>query len=283
MLLHPNTFMQETGFSGFFDTSTVAAPDHAFAFERLATSYTGDAMTVREDSGDTEADIGFNADGSYDIDAWDSHVGANNAYVAKWYDQFGSLDPIQATLANQPKVGTTGTHVVTTGSEYAMEFDGTNDFLKYAGSDLGVYVNSDSTIWVTAKSVSGNSYDFIIGVEVSGSSWFGIYTSHASFSNGPAWDRYHGGWKTASYSTSNEATRSTQGFRYDDAAGTAMRMYLEDTERGSNAGAGSVVAGTKDFLLGKAGGLYGKLQIEKILIWNSLLTTTELTEVDALK
>lgn len=77
---------------------------------RLLASYTGPLIRVRESSGNTEADIGFDADGKLDEAALAAHVGANSGFVTKVYDQGGNgRDLVQATAGYQPRIVNAGT------------------------------------------------------------------------------------------------------------------------------------------------------------------------------
>ena len=54
---------------------------------------------------------------------------AGNAYITTWYDQSGNAnDATQATAANQPRIVNSGV-IETTGSENAIKFDGSNDYM----------------------------------------------------------------------------------------------------------------------------------------------------------
>jgi hypothetical protein len=96
------------GFTGALDglTTDLAV---AYSLRRLLSSYKGAAIRVREDSGNTEADIGFDSDGNLDTTALLAHTGANSGYVVKWYDQAGnSRDLAQATAVGQPRIVNSG-------------------------------------------------------------------------------------------------------------------------------------------------------------------------------
>ena len=77
----------------------------AYSVRKLRAAYTGDAMRIREDSGNTETDIGFDSNGDLDTAAIASHCGANNGYVVTWYDQSGNgNDMTQSTAGSQPRI-----------------------------------------------------------------------------------------------------------------------------------------------------------------------------------
>ena len=113
------------------DQYTTAAA--AYSVRLLRTAYTGDAMRVREDGGNTETDIGFDGSGNLDTAAIASHCGANNGFVRYWYDQSGNaLDAGQATSTSQPKIYDSGTGIIEEGAvgkeKPALDFDGSDDF-----------------------------------------------------------------------------------------------------------------------------------------------------------
>jgi len=101
----------------------------AYSLRRLLTSYKGAAIRVREDSGNTEADIGFDSSGNLDTTALLAHTGANSGYVVTWYDQKGSLNATHATAGNQPRIVSSGTVDVDGGGLPQIIFDGSNDYL----------------------------------------------------------------------------------------------------------------------------------------------------------
>jgi hypothetical protein len=79
-------------------------------------------MRVREDSGDTEADIGFDGSGGVDQSAIATHCGSANGYVVTWYDQSGnSNNATQSTVGNQPQIYN-GTAVITENGKPALTF-----------------------------------------------------------------------------------------------------------------------------------------------------------------
>ena len=110
------------------DTYTGAAA--AYSVRKLDKDYTGSCMRVREDSGDTESDIGFDGSGNLDTSAIATHCGSANGYVVTWYDQSGnSNNATQSTSGSQPQIYN-GTAVITENGKPAVDFDGTNDGLE---------------------------------------------------------------------------------------------------------------------------------------------------------
>ena len=94
----------------------------AYSVRKLSQWYTGNCMRIREDSGDTETDIGFDSNGDLDTAAIASHCGSANGYVVTWYDQSGSGRDIAQTgdTAKQPLIYN-GTSVNTSGGKPALD------------------------------------------------------------------------------------------------------------------------------------------------------------------
>ena len=104
------------------DTYTGAAA--AYSVRKLDKDYTGSCMRVREDSGDTETDIGFDGSGNLDTSAIATHCGSANGYVVTWYDQSGnSNNATQSTVGRQPQIYN-GTAVITENGKAAIDNDG---------------------------------------------------------------------------------------------------------------------------------------------------------------
>lgn len=101
----------------------------AWSTRRLNSNYTGACMRVREDSGDTEADIGFDSNGDLDTAALATHCGSANGYVKTWYGQESSggtgsgTDATQTTKATQPQIYN-GTSELTDNGKPALVFNG---------------------------------------------------------------------------------------------------------------------------------------------------------------
>jgi len=116
------------GFTGLLDDYGGAAA--AYSVRRLSSTYEGALIRVREDGGDTEADIRFDSNGDLDTTALLSHCGSNNGFVVTWYDQSGNNNnKIQPTESQQPKVFDSITGIVVENEIPALYFDGLNDGL----------------------------------------------------------------------------------------------------------------------------------------------------------
>ena len=106
------------------DTYTGAAA--AYSVRKLDKDYTGSCMRVREDTGDTEADIGFDSNGDLDTAAIATHCGSADGFVVTWYDQSGnSNNGTQSTTSQQPQIYN-GTAVLTENGKPFLKFRGGN-------------------------------------------------------------------------------------------------------------------------------------------------------------
>jgi hypothetical protein len=142
-------------------TTTAAATDllldsypnaaAAFSIRKLDKDYTGYCMRVREDSGDTEADIGFDGSGGVDQSAIATHCGSANGYVVTWYDQSGNgNNATQSTAGNQPQIYN-GTAVITENGKPIIKSNDITDGFSSIAVDM-----SGSTISMTSVSRSEN-------------------------------------------------------------------------------------------------------------------------------
>lgn len=170
------------------DTYTGAAA--AYSVRKLDKDYTGNCMRVREDSGDTEADIGFDGSGDLNTAAIATHCGSANGYVVTWYDQSGnSNNATQSTLASQPQIYN-GTAVNTENGKPAIsEWTQNNAILigSFGTTHNDVHVfsvtNDAAGSGVIGYVVSGNTgSNFRLARNISGSDIF-LYDGAAAYSS----------------------------------------------------------------------------------------------------
>lgn len=136
-MLGLGTAVNTSGFvaseSLFLDEYSGAAA--AYSLRKLSSSYSGNCVTVRRDSDNLDANIGFSG-GVLDTSALASHCGSANGFVATWFDQSGnSRNATQLSAPLQPKIydGTTG--VVTENGKPAFSLSG--DHLDLGSFKLG--------------------------------------------------------------------------------------------------------------------------------------------------
>jgi len=112
------------------DTYSGAAA--AYSLRQLSNTYSGNCVTVRRDSDNLDANIGFSG-GVLDTSALASHCGSANGFVVTWFDQSSnSNNATQLTAPTQPKIYDGSTGVVTENGKPAVQFDGSNDTLETA-------------------------------------------------------------------------------------------------------------------------------------------------------
>jgi trimeric autotransporter adhesin len=131
------------------DTYPAAA---AYSLRKLRNGYTGAAIRVRRSSDNTETDIGF-VGNDLDTASLLSFVGAGNGFATTWYDQQGSFNVTQSTLANQPQIVASGVTILR-GGKPALKFDGSNDQLDRAS---GIVNATDSSHFSVSNNDVSNS------------------------------------------------------------------------------------------------------------------------------
>jgi hypothetical protein len=115
-------FPSAVGVSYLFDTYGVSRV--GYSLRKLSNSYTGSAVRVRRSNDNSEQDIGFVGE-ALDTTSLSSFVGANSAFVTKWYDQTNNnRTAAQTTAGNQPRIVNAGT-IETENGKPAINF-GTN-------------------------------------------------------------------------------------------------------------------------------------------------------------
>jgi hypothetical protein len=153
------------------------SPTAGYSLRKLDNSYSGSAIRVREDSGNTEADIGFDGSGDLDTTALLAHTGSNSGFIVKWYDQSGnSYDLAQATSTAQPQIVNSGS-VLEANGKPAILYDGafTNgDFMEQASSAFSgntAEVNQYSVQQMISTNTPGIYFNGNINV------YYWVYTS----------------------------------------------------------------------------------------------------------
>jgi len=128
-----------------FILNTFSGATAAYSIRKLERSVTK-AVRVREDGSNTETDIGF-VDGELDETELLNHVGSNNGFVTKWYDQSGNgNDASNSTASGQPQIVNSGS-VIKENGKPALDFDGIDDALQLS-KDISNTVSSYSFITV---------------------------------------------------------------------------------------------------------------------------------------
>ena len=110
-----------------------------FSLRKVRSDYTGFAVLVRRESDNATKNIGFDANGDFDITAYNTFVGSSVGRVIRWYNQvLVGIDAIQNTLTNQPRIIINGIGGVPsvwcddTSKALVIPFDSRYDFTTYS-------------------------------------------------------------------------------------------------------------------------------------------------------
>ena len=159
-LVNPQTF---GGGGGSYLVDTYS-PVIAFSVRKISSTATN-CLRVRRDSDNAEQDIGFSGN-DLDTSSLSTFVGANSAYVTKWYNQGtggATYDVSQTSASDQPRIVNAGT-IETENSKTAIAPLGSADSLDVVISDAGTYVstfaitnitNTNARVWTTDGASSG--------------------------------------------------------------------------------------------------------------------------------
>lgn len=129
MFTTPFAFMAAPAGGASFLLDDYPGATMAYSVRKLRSAYAGSALRVRRSSDDTEQDIGFVGE-NLDTSALTTFCSGTDGFVTTWYDQSTSgINPVQATTTKQPKIVSSGS-VITQNGKPAVQFDGTDDFLK---------------------------------------------------------------------------------------------------------------------------------------------------------
>jgi hypothetical protein len=156
------------------DVATAAA---AYSLRKVKADYSGDAVRIRRDDTDGEADVAFDSEGNvsnnslvtvitgsgdtgstlYDYLRANDPDGAD-AYVDTWYDQAGSNDATQATAGNQPKIAESGALLAD-----GLKFNGNSDNFTITNGVSGrsIFAVTNQNIDTTGGGLTGYGQDGI--------------------------------------------------------------------------------------------------------------------------
>lgn len=133
----------------------------AFSVRKLSSTYTGNAIRVREAGFNTEADIGFDSNGNLDEASLLSHCSYNGiGYIRKWYDQSGNGNHAdQSSTAKQMQI-VSGNAVIKIGTKPAPIANVTRTY--YSISPAPQFTPTSTAI-VVVKSTNTSGNNFMIG------------------------------------------------------------------------------------------------------------------------
>ena len=151
-ILDINGLTVPSAFTGLLDTYTGSAA--GYSVRRIASSATN-LMRIREDSGDTETDIGYDSNGDLDTAAIASHCGTANGFIVSWVDQSGNgNDATQSTVTRQPQIYN-GTAVITENGKPSIKLVDIAGTSTLSRLDLASSINSQLFSYFFAASIGG--------------------------------------------------------------------------------------------------------------------------------
>ena len=263
-------FSTAPAFVGLLDTYTGAAA--GYSTRRLSSSATN-LMRIREDSGDTETDIGYDSNNELDTAAIATHCGTANGFVVKWYDQSGNgndaYQPTAGFSGLQPKIyDGTSQAVITENGKPAVDFDGSNHYMITTSTITVNSTRSDFGVFALNRN-TGNG---------------GALCSTDSIDGGP---RLAQNLRTTTTTAPTLQTALTVGFPVKVVAGTTslntstqylmtatqststLTLYLDGTSENSASHTNNT--GSSKIGLGVGSGVSGKLEgvLQEIVMYNS--------------
>ena len=147
MFTFPIAFFSSSGAEGeTLLLDTYGNADLALSLRKLNSSYTGNCIKVRRTSDNSEADIGFTAEGLLDTAALLSHCGESNGFVTVWYDQSGNNNnAVQTTALNQPLICTQGFVLTKNGLPFILFKAHNSTYINGASNNHGINSHLDLT------------------------------------------------------------------------------------------------------------------------------------------
>jgi len=222
----------------------------AYSVRKLNSSYTGACMRVREDSGDTELDIGFDSNGLVDTSAIATHCGAANGFVVTWYGQEADgkgngNDATQSTNASQPQIYN-GTAVITENGKPAVRFKNQDNSGVNRWLDCGDVGDSTGDICTFVVLNHNNS---TLSLQYGSPFSKTIFAAGASrWSTGPTLGAYIDSSNSPTNVT-NQTTRNTQIlYAHEALGGDTITMYENGTAQ-ANTGSPSGSVGNSAYHL----------------------------------
>lgn len=184
------------GGDGLLDTYSGAVV--GYSLRKLRSDYEGNAIRVTPD-GSTFTDIGFDSNGDLDTASLPSD---SDLYVSTWYDQAGSNDGVQTSLASMPVIKSGGS-VIEVNSKPAVSFATgremrVNSASTPSGNQIDITSKNLTHIVVTDLDTAATFREYmVIGSSSSNGRWqfqnrYGGYFTYQS--GGQQFNFGYGGW-----------------------------------------------------------------------------------------
>ena len=139
----------------------------AYSFRKLRAAWGGSAIRLRASGDDNETDIGFDANGDFDVAAAAAHLTLHGGtgFVVRFYDQTENGDDILMSVsfpAKQPSYSATGMNGLPTAVFDGGDALSTDDTYAIGGTDMSVFGVMHLIGGDDAHIVSYNSPDFSV-------------------------------------------------------------------------------------------------------------------------
>ncbi|NTW90068.1 MAG: hypothetical protein HGB37_04150 [Candidatus Moranbacteria bacterium] len=244
----------------------------ALSLRQLDDGYEGDAIRVRRDSDDAEADFGFDENGLLDMEAIETWLGSSDGYVTTWYGQDPTgYDAVQATEGNQPQIAEAGAVLLDEDGVPVITFDGADDFMTISSLTLQTYFS------LFVRGIPG---DYIIAEHgLDANSNPGFY-----FTND---DQYWMINRGAGYYGHNtgflQYPKTASGIMSLISGSDAARHYYDgDAQPVSYSGSQHADSTATDtlYLSSRAGtGLYSANRLSEFVLWDGIDQTAEISDI----
>jgi hypothetical protein len=279
------TGLQQFVFKASPLTAISAAAGAAYSLRKLYCAYAGSAILVRRSSDNTTLAIGFTANGDLDTASMKTFVGANNGFIATWYDQSGNGNTATAPAnGNQPQIIAAGV-VKRQNSLPTAVFDGASSYLTilYAAGSMNLATASTCNAVLARTAAAGGTCDAVFCQQYTG----GNISAALSWNSLPApgttlaYGYYPPGWQNAelpvdvTVNTDNIITGTILSGAVNT---TAINLYQNGTletamTNQTTVGANSGLA----FNIGKRWDLanYAPINLQELIVFTSVLSTTD--------
>ena len=248
----------------------------AYSTVKISSSYLGNLLRVRRSSDNQELDIPYNSSNVLDETILASFVGANDAYVTKWYDQSGNgFDQSQVQALYQPKIVNAGTILKENGRVNVL-FDGVDDTMTTTRT-ISVNGLNEFTQSIVSKpiQVAPSSVNIFATQQaiVEGGSWGLI--GQSLYQNTIQW-RFGTG-QVNNYNSLNVTNGSKQSIYSVFKTGTLEEPRLDATDYASVNRLVPLANNSLTTRLGLAQGIYFSGYLSQAIMWTSSYSSSKVS------
>jgi hypothetical protein len=248
----------------------------AYSTVKISSSYLGNLLRVRRSSDNQELDIPYNGSNVLDETILASFVGANDAYVTKWYDQSGNgFDQSQVQALYQPKIVNAGTILKENGRVNVL-FDGVDDTMTTTRT-ISVNGLNEFTQSIVSKpiQVAPSSVNIFATQQaiVEGGSWGLI--GQSLYQNTIQW-RFGTG-QVNNYNSLNVTNGSKQSIYSVFKTGTLEEPRLDATDYASVNRLVPLANNSLTTRLGLAQGIYFSGYLSQAIMWTSSYSSSKVS------